>query len=140
MLFKVLLLLALAFVTLGAFRWAARTPRPRWIAPALVGVTVSVLLFRLGVVGIVAGAAIAAALWFVPQPRPSLRRGMSAEEARAVLGVAQTASEADIRAAYRRRIAAAHPDQGGTGEGAALLNVARDVLLKRSTTGRSGDR
>lgn len=136
MLFKVLILLALAFVTLGAFRWAAASPRPRWMAPALAGVTVTVLLYRFGALGVLAGAGVAAALWFLPQPRTAPRRGMSAEEARALLGVMETASEADIRAAYRSRIATAHPDRGGTAEAAARLNAARDLLLKRPGAGR----
>ena len=130
-LIKVLLVLTLAFVALGAFRWASAPPRPRWLAPALAGVATAALLYRFGLLGIGAGAAVAA-LWALPQPRQSLQRGMSLEEARAVLGVGAGASEADIRAAYRARISAAHPDRGGTGDAAARLNAARDVLLKRS--------
>jgi len=135
-LFKILILLALAFVALGAFRWAASSPRPRWMAPALVGVAVAALLFRFGVMGIAAGAAVAAALWFVPRPRAAAQHGMSVAQARAALGVGEAASEAEIRAAYRSRISAAHPDRGGTGAAAARLNAARDVLLKRPTTER----
>ncbi len=136
MLFKILILLALAFVALGALRWAVASPRPRWLAPALGGVIVGVLLFRFGVLGIAAGAAVAAALWFVPQPRTAPQRDMSAEQARALLGVTEMASEAEIRAAYRSRISSAHPDRGGTADAAAQLNAARDLLLKRPSAGR----
>ena len=55
---------------------------------------------------------------------------MSLDQARAILGVTQGASRADIESAYRRLIRRAHPDQGGTSGLAAQLNAARDRLLK----------
>lgn len=47
-----------------------------------------------------------------------------------ILGVPKDATAADIRAAYRRRASAAHPDraQGDTADMAAV-NQARDILL-----------
>ena len=60
--------------------------------------------------------------------RPS---AMPESEARALLGVGQDATAKDINAAWRRLMARAHPDQGGTEGLAAQLNAARDVLLKR---------
>ena len=129
MLTKILVLLALAFIVLGAFRWVTTPLRPRWVIPAVVGAAVSVLLFRLGAWGFLAGAAAAAALWYLPRPRTAPQRVMAAADARAALGVAADASEADIRAAHRMRIAAAHPDRGGSADAAARLNAARDVLL-----------
>jgi len=62
---------------------------------------------------------------------PPPRDGMSPAEARSILGVEPTASDADIRAAYSRLIQRAHPDKGGTTGLAAQLNAARDRLLKR---------
>lgn len=56
---------------------------------------------------------------------------MNAAEAGAVLGVAPGAGEAEIRAAYRRAMRAAHPDAGGSTERAARVNAARNVLLRR---------
>jgi hypothetical protein len=128
---KILILLAVAFLALGAFRWAAASPRPRWMAPALAGVTVAALLFRLGALGIAAGAAVAAALWFWPRNNSPVVADLSEEAARAALGVGPTATAAEIRAAYRQRISAAHPDRGGTAEAAARLNAARDLLLRK---------
>ena len=64
-------------------------------------------------------------------PSEAPRDGMSAAEARSILGVEPTASEADIRTAYSRLIQRAHPDKGGTAGLAAQLNAARDRLLKR---------
>lgn len=50
-------------------------------------------------------------------------------EALAVLGLAEGASEAEIRAAHRRLMRSAHPDQGGSAWLASRLNAARDLLL-----------
>lgn len=65
-----------------------------------------------------------------PQPRPPKENGMSAADARAMLGVSATATEADIDAAYRRLMRTAHPDAGGTEGLAAQLNAARDRLKR----------
>lgn len=53
---------------------------------------------------------------------------MSEAEARSLLGVPPGASSAEIQAAWRRLMARAHPDQGGTEGLAARLNAARDRL------------
>ena len=68
--------------------------------------------------------------------RPVIRsEPISEADARAVLGVGPGASEAEVRAAWKRAMARAHPDQGGT-EGLAIrVNAARDRLLRK--TGRS---
>lgn len=55
---------------------------------------------------------------------------LSLKEARDLLGVSDTASKAEIRAAYSRLMRMAHPDHGGTAGLAAQLNAARDRLLK----------
>ncbi|MEO8927513.1 MAG: molecular chaperone DnaJ [Caulobacteraceae bacterium] len=56
--------------------------------------------------------------------------GMNLDQARAILGVGEDATRADIDAAWRRLIRRAHPDQGGTSGLAAQLNAARDRLVK----------
>jgi hypothetical protein len=56
--------------------------------------------------------------------------GMSAAEARSILGVAPDATPEQIRSAYTRLMQRAHPDKGGTTGLAAQLNAARDRLLK----------
>jgi DnaJ family protein C protein 19 len=69
--------------------------------------------------------------------RPGFRAGagapaggaMSREEAFAVLGLRPGASVAEIRAAHRRLMRGAHPDQGGSDWLATRINQARDVLL-----------
>lgn len=68
---------------------------------------------------------------FHEAPPPGRAPGgrMTREEALAVLGLAEGASEAEIRGAHRRLMRTAHPDQGGSDWLAARLNEARDVLL-----------
>jgi hypothetical protein len=54
---------------------------------------------------------------------------MSREEALAVLGLAESASEEEVRTAHRRLIQRVHPDVGGSADLAARINRAKDVLL-----------
>ncbi|WP_406851638.1 molecular chaperone DnaJ [Brevundimonas sp. BH3] len=64
-------------------------------------------------------------------PKPAVPVGpqMSKAEARAILGVSENASSADIQAAWKRLMARTHPDQGGSEGLAARVNAARDRLL-----------
>jgi hypothetical protein len=62
-----------------------------------------------------------------PEPRTE---AMSAAEARSLLGVSADATRQEINAAWKRLMARAHPDQGGTDGLASRLNAARDRLLK----------
>ena len=54
---------------------------------------------------------------------------MTREEALDILGLAEGADEDAIRAAHRRLMKTAHPDQGGSVWLAARINAARDFLL-----------
>jgi len=63
-----------------------------------------------------------------PPPRGP-RTDMTRDEALAVLGLAEGASEEDIKAAHRRLIQRMHPDVGGSADLAARINRAKDVLL-----------
>jgi DnaJ homolog subfamily C member 19 len=57
------------------------------------------------------------------------RAPMPPSEARALLGVGESASIEDIRAAHRRLIAKVHPDAGGSAGLATRVNAARDALI-----------
>lgn len=56
---------------------------------------------------------------------------MTQEEAYQILGLERGAPAQEIRSAHRTLMKRAHPDQGGSAEGAARLNAARDRLLNR---------
>ncbi|MBX9814378.1 MAG: hypothetical protein A4S12_12580 [Proteobacteria bacterium SG_bin5] len=68
--------------------------------------------------------------WGRARTRVAAREPAALAEARAVLGLAGDPSEAEIRAAHRRLVAAVHPDRGGSAELTRRINDARDVLLK----------
>jgi hypothetical protein len=63
-----------------------------------------------------------------PPPRGP-HTDMTRAEALAVLGLAEGASEEEIKAAHRRLIRRTHPDAGGTADLAARINRAKDVLV-----------
>jgi DnaJ homolog subfamily C member 19 len=112
----------------------------------VLGIVGIVLLFRGGfMIGIPALAAAGVAYYRYGQLKrliqqqttkpeaAKMARGnggdMDRTQALAVLGLPETASDADITAAHRRLITGLHPDQGGSDFLAAQINEARDVLL-----------
>jgi hypothetical protein len=67
-----------------------------------------------------------------PGPRrPAYPGAMTQEEAYEILGLQRGATLEQVRAAHRTLMKRAHPDQGGTVEGAARVNAARDRLTNR---------
>lgn len=63
------------------------------------------------------------------QPPRGPRTDMTRQEALAILGLQDGATDEEIRAAHRRLIVRMHPDAGGSAELAARINRAKDVLL-----------
>jgi hypothetical protein len=63
------------------------------------------------------------------EPPRGPRVDMTRQEALAILGLQEGATDDEIRAAHRRLIVRMHPDAGGSAELAARINRAKDVLL-----------
>ena len=124
----VLILLALA-----GLGWA-------WWTGRLKGYTyedgVAAALFLLGLRLLTTGRPLPGAvlmagaiLWAAYRRKKLSASNMSVGEARALLGVNENASLAEIRDAHRRLITKVHPDAGGSEELANRVNVARDTLI-----------
>ena len=64
-----------------------------------------------------------------PPPRERPTSTMTRAEALKVLGLPESASEDDVRAAHRKLIMSNHPDKGGSDYLASKINEAKDVLL-----------
>ena len=56
---------------------------------------------------------------------------MTVKRACEILGIKNTATAKEIRAAHRKLMGKIHPDKDGTDFLAALINEARDYLLAR---------
>jgi hypothetical protein len=72
--------------------------------------------------------AILYGIWHFSQRKQA--RGMTAAEARDLLGVSSQAGETEIRDAHRRLIGRVHPDAGGSQALASRVNAARDLLVR----------
>ena len=125
-----------ALIRLG--RQGERAGRGQWRVTATL---FSAVMIGGGVLALARGGwllgagLVGAGLWLTlasrHRPLPPRAEGMTDSEARALLGVSATATKAEINTAWKRLMARAHPDQGGTQGLAARLNAARDHLLKR---------
>lgn len=136
-----LIWLALAAIAVWALirlgRQTERRGRGHWRVTATLFSAVliagAVLAAARGAWLLAAGLA-GAGLWLTlasRQRQPAPRsEAMSEAEARSLLGVSAGASRQEVNAAWKRLMARAHPDQGGTEGLAARLNAARDRLLK----------
>lgn len=139
-----LIWLALAAVAVWALvrlgRQTERARRGHWRISATI---LSTALFAGAVLAASRGVWLAAVgmagagLWLAVQsrvrpvaPRAPVTERLTDAEARAILGVSMDATSQEVQAAWRRAMARAHPDQGGTEGLAARVNAARDRLLK----------
>lgn len=137
-----LIWLALAAVAVWALvrlgRQTERAGRGHWRVSATL---LSAVLLGGAALAAARGAYLIAAgmagtgLWLAYQsrvrPLPPRAERMTESEARSVLGVSATAGPAEIQAAWRKLMARAHPDQGGTEGLAARVNTARDLLMRK---------
>ncbi len=133
--------LALLMAAAGAFsRARVETVKTllAWVA-ALAGLSLVGMLFLTGkgpvaFSGLVLAGPLVWRFWMENQPRaaPGVSFGgrMGRREALAVLGLAEGASESDVRAAWVRLMRVVHPDSGGTDWLASRVNQAKDVLLR----------
>ena len=119
----------------GGLAWAWYTGRlKRFTTNDVIAGMVFLLGLRLLTTGkLIPGAVLMAGaiLWGAHRRRQLSAEAMSAEDARKLLGVSETASLDEIRAAHRRLISKVHPDAGGSDELAHRVNVARDTLVER---------
>lgn len=128
--------MSIALVLLiGAVAWLRFSARLSGaVLNRLVAAGIGLLALRLGFGGSPPGglalAGLAAAILWSGGERTA--RAAAEARARAALGVGATAGAEDIRAAYLKRAATAHPDRGGTDAAMQELNAARDLLLRRA--------
>jgi predicted MFS family arabinose efflux permease len=139
----VLLLVGVAVYFAGSFgesRGIDRKRVHRVLLNAGVAIAVTLVSIRAGVPWLALGVVL---LWVglrshgmakrnrtgAGESPPRGRNRMTADEARAVLGVTATATRAEILSEYRRLMQTVHPDRGGTNYLASRVNEARDVLL-----------
>lgn len=111
----------------------------RWLS-VLFAAAAFLCLLR-GVIGpAIAFASLSALTWVMwpqielwRQPKPASPQEDTPEDfaARRLLGVGPNATPAEIRGAYRSKMAQAHPDRGGSHNEAARLTAARDRLLRK---------
>jgi DnaJ family protein C protein 19 len=123
----------LIVLILGLLGWAWWTGRLKGVsyddAIAATGFLLGLRLLTTGKP--IVGAALMAGglLWAAWRRKRAVPASMQVADARALLGVEEGASLADIRDAHRRLIAKVHPDAGGSAELANRVNVARDTLV-----------
>ncbi len=136
-----LIWLALAAIAVWALaRLGRQTEGPRRGHWRVTATLLSAVLLAGGALAMSRGAWLPAAgllgagLWLVLSSRiravVARSEAMSAAEARSVLGVDADATPEQIQLAWRRLMARAHPDQGGSEGLASRLNAARDRLRK----------
>ncbi len=125
----------LAVIAVGLLGWWLH--RRGELVPALrqwgAVLALGLLVLKLLQGGQIVGAAVAlaaAAFWYFGTRQ---RLGTASEEARAraLLGVAADADADAVHAAWRRALATAHPDAGGSSDATAQATAARDLLLAR---------
>ncbi len=136
-----ILLAGIALAIFGLYRFLLKAEKRQvkalFLAVAAIGVGIGSLIFAL-TGKLPAALAILTALWPLGasylrnrKPEAPSTLPVSQKEAYEVLGLSESASEEDIRAAHLRLMKKVHPDQQGTDWLARKINAARDILLKQ---------
>lgn len=135
----------LVLATVLALALLARGPgrsRRAWAWAAGGGAGIALIGFALRSPWVVAAGLACGGAALIALTAPRRRRAKeptATARARALLGVAADADAAAIRAAWRRKMAQAHPDAGGDPEAAKRLVAARDLLLRQAGENRPAD-
>jgi hypothetical protein len=128
--------MALALILAGVLAWWLHKRGELLPNLARLGGTGAALLLALKLLegGHLLGAGVAglAGAWWWQSRRPKLNP-VRPDEARALatLGLPRSADADAVQAAWRRAMATAHPDAGGSDAAASALTAARDLLLAR---------
>ena len=115
----------------GHWRISATILSTALFAGAVLAASRGVWLAATGMAGAGLWLAVQSRIRPVAAPRAPSAERLSEAEARSILGVSVDATPDAIQSAWRRVMARAHPDQGGTEGLAARVNAARDRLLKK---------
>ena len=121
----------LAIVAVAGWAWWTGRLKGVTYEDAIAGVLFLLGLRLLTTGKLLPGAALmsGAILWAAWRRKRVAPQSMSVTDARALLGVGEDASLAEIRDAHRRLITKVHPDAGGSHELASRINEARDTLV-----------
>ena len=114
----------------GHWRISATILSAALFAGAVLAASRGVWLAAIGMAGAGLWLAVQSRIRPAPPSRAPSAERLSEAEARSILGVSADATPESIQSAWRRLMARAHPDQGGTEGLAARVNAARDRLLK----------
>lgn len=101
----------------------------RW--PTILFAGAAIIALMRGSLWLALALFVTSAIVFMLSGAPPAPDDAADAEARSILGVSSSAGAQEIRAAYRAKMARAHPDRGGSHSEAARLTAARDRLLRR---------
>lgn len=128
----------LLVAVIGWMLLTGRLQRMSALDGIMVGIAIigAVMIARgrpvVGAVPLLIAAGYSARRTRTPAPVMNAVERQAIADARALLGLDDTADDAAIRAAHRRLIARTHPDAGGTQALAEKVNEARNILLRHT--------
>ena len=103
----------------------------RWFPVGAAGL-IAVRMLETGKPVLALAAAAAGYVWWRTQA-PRTAGAIAETRALALLGLDKGADANAIQAAWRSRMATAHPDAGGSDDAAKAVTAARDLLLARGS-------